>query len=113
MCKTERRAMTCARPSNVILFERLMCLAIAIAIITTLVNWSRLGAASPSGGSGFVISITAVGIGIRLVLVWLAARHAKDWARRMIVFLFGLGLISEANQLTFGPRIGTIDSAVL
>ena len=100
------------RPSNVVWFERLMYLSIALGVINTALNWDRLVAmAKRFGGVVFIVFVDGFVFGILILLIWLVARKAKNWARWVELGLFVLGTPSDirmvVHNLSDRPAVGT------
>jgi hypothetical protein len=92
--------MTDNRPSNVIRFEQLMYLSIALGVINTAHDWNRLvSIARPEGGAAFVLFVNGGVLGILILLIWLSARRAKNWARWVYLAIFVLGLPGGGRQV--------------
>jgi hypothetical protein len=102
------------RPSNVIWFERLMYLSIAIGIANTALNWNRLVALTKRfGGVVFGVYVYVGAFAVMVSLIWLVARQAKNWARWLQLSLFVLGIPSDArlvgHNLHDRPMVGALE----
>ena len=89
--------MTDTRPSNVRRFEQLMYLSIAIGVVNTALDWDRLVAMVHGvGGAVFILFIDGFVFGVMILLIWLVARRAKNWARWVQLGLFLSGFLPTA-----------------
>jgi hypothetical protein len=99
------------RPSNVVWFERLMYLSIALGVINTALNWNRLVAMANRMGVVFVVFVGGFVFGMLIWLIWLVARKAKHWARWVQLGLFVLGTPRDirmvVHNLSDRPAAGT------
>ena len=112
--------MTDNRPSNVRRFEQLMYLSIAIGVVNTVLDWNRLVTmAKHLGGAVFIVLVDGIVFGVLILLIWLVARQAKNWARWVQLGMFVVGIPSGIrlveHNLHDRPVAGTLGllSAVL
>lgn len=98
------------RPRSILLFERLYWVGIAISIVSAVwsyFNITRLMPMLPPGAPAGVAAMVpvmvagsaAVGILIKLLLWYFAARRASNGARWILVILFALALIGIVRSL--------------
>jgi hypothetical protein len=102
-----------SRPSNVVLFEELRYLAIGLALVEILLGWSQLAAGSDKIGGPRTIGFIAFYVSsFFIVLIWLAARERKNWARWVLLILFAVAI--PAYFPRFDPSAGvTISKRIL
>ncbi len=87
------------RPNSIIWFERLYLGSVALGLLNSLFNWSRLTeqvAATPGAGmlpGGFLIGSMIFGIVINLLLWYFIARRGANVARIIMTVLFAFGII--------------------
>jgi len=88
-------------PSNVARFEQLMYSSIGIGLIISALTWNRnVAQAGPLGGVVFVLFVGAFVLGSMVLLIWLAARRHKNWARCLYLILWILGLPAFVGMLS-------------
>jgi hypothetical protein len=93
-------------PKDVLRFEILLYASLLLDALSA----AFFGAAAEGASEatlGFLSLLTAVLLAGLTLLVWLAARHRKNWARWTLVAMFALTLVTYAgslNQMTFGLR---------
>jgi hypothetical protein len=101
-------------PKDVLRFEVLLYLTLLLDTLTAAVY----GAAPENAGEATQATFNLVAAGLLAglaILVWLAARRQKNWARWTLLAWFALMLVTYAgtlNQVTFGLRM-VIDIASL
>ncbi len=88
------------KPSNVRRFEFLMYIALLLGLVSSFVKQSSI--LSYGLNASFFLLIPLVYAIIPFFLVWLAARHRKDWARWVVVVLMGIGILGIVPSLFLG-----------
>lgn len=111
------------RPNSIIWFERLYLGSMALGLLNSLFNWSRLTgqvAATPGAGmlpGGFLIGSMIFGIVINLLLWYFVARRGANVARIILSVLFAFGIIGVVmmffQPLPFSMKAAPIISFVL
>jgi hypothetical protein len=90
-------------PSNVKLFERLMCFSLGIGLLIMLLSGPRIAAlpgVNEVGGLATVIEWGLGTLGVMALFVWLIARRRQNWARWIFAIVFALGLVPYFWQWT-------------
>ena len=91
-----------------------MYLSIAIGVVNAALYWDRLVAmAHRVGGAVFILYIDGFVFGFLILIIWLVARRAKNWARWVQLGLFIVGTPSFIREvvernLRDRPVIGTL-----
>src|SRR6266849_8534689 len=109
----ERQRIMKTRPSNVVRFEYLMYLQFGICEIVFASQW-RTWSQSVAHKAGFVIFgaafLFALLLAFVVLVIWLAARRHKNWARwfLLVTGILGLpGYVKNLGQmLLFSPVAG-------
>src|SRR5690606_2155960 len=102
------------RPQSIIMFERLFLASLATSVVSLVLNYQALTdtvAVELEGtglGAGFVLAIVGVGYAIYLLLWYLIAHRAANWAKWVLVALLVFGLVSLP-----GARLGPWDLTAL
>lgn len=111
---TELPVTSNARPSNVVRFEQLMYLSLAIVPIQTFLQWGFLIdlAHTVGRGAGFILITQAFSIAVTLLFIWLIARRRKNWARWIWIILYIVGMLftlpTLGRVLRNGPVVATL-----
>ena len=92
------------RPKSIVTFERLALLSLAIAVITTLLNWDRTAAAFRTSGFGTAIPLisTILEFGIGLALILLISRKGNGIAKWILAVLTAAGVVELAIRAARG-----------
>lgn len=96
------------RPRSIELFERCYLGGWAVAVVNTLLNWSkwqddpRIAQAAEQIGSWYLPTTTIIGLMIPLILWYFIARRASAVAKWIMVVLTALGLVGIAISLAMG-----------
>lgn len=98
------------RPQSIVMFERLFLASLAVSALSFLLNYGQMAeivASEPTLqqaglGTGFMIGVTLAGYALYLILWYLIARKAANWAKWVLVVFVALSLISLPGALT-GP----------
>lgn len=85
-------------PGRVLWFERLFYLSMALSVIRFVINW-------PDRMPLVVFAAIYALFVFQLVLIWLAARRRKNWARWVLLIFF---LASAAAGLVYDGMTGGI-----
>lgn len=96
------------RPVSIIWFERLFLLSIALALVSSLLQYDVLLAqvqsdpalAEMGWGSGFLVAALAVSVMVPLLLWYLVARRASNPAKWVLAVLVAIGLYFANFDLT-------------
>ena len=89
-------------PSNVSWFEKLMYTVLVLGLVNLAIDGQRLAAAPELrqiGGVAFLAVVAILTDLILILLIWLAARRRKNWARWVMAVLFAVGLIPAIPTL--------------
>ena len=98
------------RPASIVMFERLFVASIVLSVASFVIGYGDFSAQVANDpamrqlglGSGFVIGLAAVGYAIFLLLWYLIAHKAANWAKWVLVVVLLLSLASLPGALT-GP----------
>ena len=90
------------RPQSVVMFERLFLLSLALSVISFAVGYGEFSqqvlrdpAMRQLGlGVGFVIGLAIAGYALYLLLWYLIARKAANWAKWLLVVFLAFSLVS-------------------
>jgi hypothetical protein len=88
-------------PRNVLRFEVLLYLSLLIDTLSAAFVErapAHSGEAAPAGSDMFALVVFV----FFLLLIWLAARHRKSWARWILVAALGLSTLSQFDSLSGG-----------
>jgi hypothetical protein len=93
-------------PRNVLRFEILLYLSLLIDTLSAaFVERTPAGEGeAPMGGNMFVVAVFV----LFLLLVWLAARQRKNWARWILVGALGLSTLSLFDSLNRGLTLSSV-----
>jgi hypothetical protein len=89
-------------PTNVSRFERLAYLSIVLGLISAVATTIVLATLNPSIAGlaiTFTLGVSSILLILQAVLVWLAARHRKNWARIVLLIWFVISLLSTLYHL--------------
>jgi len=94
------------RPRSIQLFEKALFAALAINLVSTVINWGSITAivgdprlAGLELGHGFVLATVVLSFVIYLVLWWFIARRASVVAKWLFVALTALGVLNFVQVL--------------
>lgn len=96
------------RPQSILMFERLFVLSIVLSAISFAIGYgdfSQQVASDPTMqrlglGGGFVVGLAVTGYAIYLLLWYLIARRAANWAKWILVLFLVLSLTSLPGALS-------------
>jgi hypothetical protein len=77
-----------AVPSHVVWFERLMYGAIVAGLCGLFLLWRRAEEQPPLMVLFFLFLFTVIVVGLLTILIWLAARQRRNWARYILCALY-------------------------
>jgi hypothetical protein len=89
------------------IFERLMYAMIALGACLAILDAARI-AALTGAGAGFVLAGSLLGLAIFGLLVWLAARRRKNWARWTLLIVAVVGFFMAYPQLSKAFQANTL-----
>ena len=99
-------------PSNVKLFLILNYVSIAIGVVQSILNFSKLAAmTAQQGGATFLIIVQSMTVIFMVLIVSLAGFWRQNWARWTVLILFVLGMIPSIPAILALQRI--ISSAMI
>ena len=98
-------------PRNVVIFERLMYTVIALGVLMALLDSARI-AALTGVGAGVVLVGSVLSLAIFGLLVWLAARRRKNWARWILLIVAVIGFFMAYPQLANAFRSNALLGSV-
>ncbi|MBO9517828.1 MAG: hypothetical protein J7493_07155 [Porphyrobacter sp.] len=98
------------RPQSIIMFERLFLASLVLSVLSLIIGYQAVVdalASDPSMqqlglGVGFVMGVAVVGYAIYLLLWYLIAHKAANWAKWVLVVFVAFGVTSLRAALT-GP----------
>lgn len=99
------------RPQSIVNFERVVLASILLGIVNTGLIWDDLQAAvaTTGMGTGLVLGIQAVTIGLYLLLIWFISRKGSPVAKWIYVVLCVIGLVFGLLGLGEAARLyGTV-----
>lgn len=93
------------RPKSIVTFERLALLSLAISLVVTALTWEGNVAAYRSGGYGpsFLWFLTAVEVGVGLLLIFLISRKGSPVAKWILTVLTAAGVLELVMKI--GDRL--------
>lgn len=94
------------RPNSILAFERLFLGSIALSVLNFVMGYEALvetvdrhpTLVAAGIGSGAAVALFALGVAIYLLLWFLVARKAANWAKWVLVALLALSLLSLASS---------------
>jgi len=103
-------------PRNVLRFEVLLYLSLLLDTLSAAF-FDRAPADMGETAAANVNMLAVVLVGFFLLLVWLAARHRKNWARWVLVAALGLSALSlldalGSGGLTFAAAVDVLSTAL-
>lgn len=98
------------RPQSIVMFERLYLASLALSVLSFVIGFqavvdvftSDLAVQQLGLGAGFIVGVAVVGYAIYLLLWYLVARRAANWAKWVLVVFVAIGITSLRALLT-GP----------
>ena len=87
------------RPKNVVRYERLAYLAVALTFASMPLNWTTLNKYLASQPIVYPIALVSI-LGLQIAWIWLIARKRKNWARVTSLVLLVAGILSEFFSVT-------------
>ncbi|HLV08349.1 MAG TPA: hypothetical protein VKY80_11805 [Croceibacterium sp.] len=98
------------RPQSIVMFERLFLASIVLNVIVFAIGYGEFSQQITNDpalqrvglGGGFVIALALAGYAIYLLLWYLIARKAANWAKWVLVLFLLLSLLSVPDALR-GP----------
>ncbi len=98
------------RPASIVNFERVVLLSLALGLIGAYLIWDQtMQTASAAGmGSGTLVTIQAVTIGLYLLLLYFIARKGSPVAKWIYVALAVLGLVVGVAGFQQTMQYGTL-----
>ena len=76
-------------PGNVVWFERLAYVSLALALLVVALDFDNVAKAAPAP---ILVGALLFAIGLTALLIWLIARRRQNWGRWLFLALFVLGL---------------------
>ena len=109
------------RPPSIVMFERLFLASVVLSVASFAIGFGDFSAQVANDpamqqlglGDGFVIGLAAAGYAIYLLLWYLIARKAANWAKWVLVLVLVLSLLSLPGALTRPWNLSTLSAVAI
>ena len=104
------------RPQSIQLFEKAFSVSLAISLIAVVLSWNQtvlqFDARIPGSGAALAATAVAISFGLFVLLWWLIARRASNFAKWVLVVLTAIGVFFFVSSLAAQTTPKSLDFAI-